>query len=516
MKKLFKNTALISILTLASRILGVVRDALIAMVFGTTIQSDAFFIAFRPYDMLRKLFSEGILSISFIPEFTRLLQKKGKSEAFAMAFSFFFFLSILGITIFLFGLFFSPIIVNAIAPGFSENTYAQSLTIVMLKIMLPYFGLIMITALCMGILNSMANFGIPAAAPIVFNMVIILFASILTTFFEVPILALSIGVTIGGILQLAIQIPVLIRLGLFKNIKLRLFHPSVLKIGKIIIPCMIGAAAYQINIMVASFFASQLNEGSVSYMYFADRLVQFPLALFAVSTATVFLPELSKKVINGQMSDVSKLFSNGVQMVFFVTIPAMAGLFALNDEIVTLLFGYGQFDAVAIFETTHVLSYLVLGLWAFTGVRLFVTLYFAIQEFKIPFLTGMLMIFLNVIFCRLFIERLGLKGLALAVSLSSMVGFVILFINLPNAMKNDKIRIIVSACRSVFLSAIMFFTVKMVSGFIVIPEYGKFWFAIGVISCIGMGAMAYFLMNVILCTPELALLKKGFKNKGSV
>ncbi len=516
MKKLFKNTALISILTLASRILGVVRDTSIAMFFGTTIQSDAFFIAFRPYDMLRKLFSEGILSISFIPEFTRLLQKKGKPDAFSMAFSFFFFLSIFGIIIFLLGLFFSPFIVNTIAPGFSDNTYAQSLTIVLFKIMLPYFGLIMITALCMGILNSMGNFGIPAAAPIVFNLVIIVFVSILTLFFNVPIIALSVGVTVGGILQLTIQIPVLFRLGLFNKVKLKLFHPSVLKIGRTMIPCMIGAAAYQINIMVASFFASQLSEGSVSYVYFADRLVQFPLALFAISTATVFLPELSKKVINGQMSDVSMLFSNGVQVVFFVTIPAMAGLLALNNEIVTLLFGYGQFDATAIIETAQVLSYLVLGLWAFTGVRLFVTLYFAIQEFKIPFLTGAMMIVLNIILCQIFISSLGLKGLVSAVSLSSMVGFLVLFVNLPNALKNDKIRIIVSACRSLFLSAIMFFIVKMISGYIAVPEYGKFWFAVGVIGCIGIGATSYFLMNVMLSTPELLLLKKGFKNKKSI
>ncbi len=516
MKKLIKNTALISLLTLASRILGVVRDASIAMVFGTTIQSDAFFIAFRPYDMLRKLFSEGILSISFIPEFTRLLRKKGKSDAFAMAFSFFFFLSVFGIIILLIGLFLSPAIVNMIAPGFLDNTYAQSLTIVLLKIMLPYCGLIMITALCMGILNSLANFSIPAAAPIVFNMVVIVFASVLTKFFDVPVIALSVGVTIGGILQLAIQIPALIRYGLFKNYRFRLFHPSVLKIGRIMIPCMIGAAAYQINIMIASFFASQLTEGSVSYMYFADRLVQFPLALFAVSTATVFLPELSKKVINGEMSDASKLFSNGIRLVFFVTIPAMAGLLALNDEIVTLLFGHGQFDTVAILETAQVLNYLVLGLWAFTGVRLFVTLYFAIQEFKIPFLTGILMILLNVIFCQLLIEHLGSKGLALAVSLSSMVGFIILFIHLPNAMKHDKVRIIVSACRSIFLSVIMFFIVKMISGFIIIPEYGKLWFAAGVIGCIGIGALTYFILNTVFCTPELVQLKKGFKNRRSI
>ncbi len=515
MKKLFKNTALISALTLVSRILGVVRDASIAMVFGTTIQSDAFFIAFRPYDMLRKLFSDGILSISFIPEFTRLLQKKGKSEAFAMAFSFFFFLSIGGIIVFLFGLFFSPVIVNLIAPGFLGNTYVQSQTIILLKIMLPYFGLIMVTALCMGILNAMANFGIPAAAPVVFNMVVISFATLLTTFFNVPIIALSVGVTVGGILQLAIQIPVLIRLGLFKNIKFRLFHPSVLKIARIMIPCMIGAGAYQINIMVASFFASQLNEGSVSYLYFADRLVQFPLALFAVSASIVFLPELSKKVIKDQMNDASKLFSNGVQMVLFVTIPAMAGLLALNDEIVTLLFGYGQFDAIAISETSQVLSYLVFGLWAFTGVRLFVTLYFAIQEFKTPFITGVLMIIINLVLCQILIERFGLKGLALSASVSSMIGFIVLFINLPSSMKNDKIMIIVSACRSVFLSAIMFFTVKTISAFIAVPAYGRLWFAIGVISCIGIGALSYLLMNALLLTPEIQMLIRGFKNRKS-
>lgn len=513
MGKIFKNTAVISILIFSSRILGVIRDAFIAMYFGISYQSDAFFIAFRPFDLARKLFSEGILSISFVPVFSETMERDGHSKAVTLAFSFFCFLSLTGVVIVLTGIFFAPVIIKIIAPGFVEFSYKYGLTIILFKIMLPYLWFVLITSLCMGVLNSLGNFGIPAMAPVVFNLVVILFVILISRYFEIPVIGLAIGVLIGGALQLAIQIPFMIRLGMLKIPGFQLFHPRVLKIIKTMIPCMIGAASFQINIMTASFFASKLAVGSVSFIYYADRLVQFPVALFAVSTATVFLPELSKKAASGQLDEVATLFSDGVKLVFFITIPAMAGLLALNETIVAFLFGHGAFNDLAVKQTAECLVFLSLGLWAFTGIRLFVTLFYALSIIRIPFYSGVMTILLNLILCTLFVDSLGLKGLVLSVSISAAAGFIYLFVTIPGAVNIDKIKIIVSACRSLFLSVIMFFLVKLSASFLLTQGLGKFWFGIGVMGCIGFGMFFYLGVNILMSSSELKLLKKGLIHK---
>jgi len=305
--KALKKSAVVSTLTLISRLLGLTRDALIAVYFGVSSQSDAFFIAFRPFDLARKLFSEGILNISFIPVFSKTLVNEGKAKAASLLFSFFCFLTLAGTLIMLFGIFFAPFIIKIIAPGFVGFSYKLQLTTILFKIMLPYLWLILMSSLCMGVLNSFGNFGIPGIAPVVFNLVVILFTIVITSFFETPVMGLALGVTIGGVLQLLLQIPFMVRFGILKKSFFSFFHPGVIKILKIMVPSMIGAASYQINIMAASFFASKLDTGSVSFLYYADRLVQFPLALFAVSAAMVLLPQLSKKAAMGQMDEIAGL-----------------------------------------------------------------------------------------------------------------------------------------------------------------------------------------------------------------
>ena len=511
---MLKNTVLLSILTFASRVLGIIRDAVIAMYFGTSSQSDAFFIAFRPFDLVRKLFSEGVLNLSFVPLFSETLEKDGRNRAIALAFSFFCFLSIAGILVVLTGLFFAPLVIKIIAPGFIIYSYKYGLTIILFKIMLPYFWLVLIAAFCMGVLNSLGSFGVPALAPVVFNLVVIWFALMISKYFDTPIIGLAMGVTIGGLVQIFIQIPFMIRMGILKIPRLKFFDSRVFKVIKIMVPCMIGAAAFQINIAVASFFASKLDEGSVSAFYYADRLVQFPMALFAVSASTVLLPEFSKKAALGNMNEIAQLFSAGVKIVFFITIPAMAGLMALDDKIVALLFGYGAFNANAIQQTAECLIFLSSGLWAFTGVRLFVTLYYALSNIRIPLYSGIIAVFLNLVFCYLFIGSLGLKGLGISVSLSAMAGFIILFINIPGTVNIDKFEIMVSACRSLFLSVIMFFIVKQAAFFIPAAGNNKFLFGAGGIICICFGMVFYFSANFFISSPELKLLKNGFtRNK---
>ncbi len=513
MKTIFKKTVLISVLTFCSRVLGVIRDAVIAMLFGTSAVTDAFFIAFRPFDLARKMFSEGILGVSFIPVFSRVLENKGRPAAMSMLFSFFCFLSAAAVIIIMSGLFFAPLVISTIAPGFAEGSYQYQLSVLLFKIMLPYIWLILIIALSMGVLNSFGNFGVPASAPLIFNLIVISMALFTANYFEVPVMVLAISISLGGLLQLILQAPFIIRLGLLKPAFIQLFNPETLKVVKIMLPAMIGAASHQINIMVASFFASNLDEGSVSFLYYADRLVQFPMALFAVSVATVFLPDLSKKAAAGKTEDIGPLFSNGVIMVLFVTIPAMAGLMSLNIPIVNFLFGRGAFDIHAVNQTAGCLFFLVGGLWAFTGSRLFVTLYYALSNIRTPFYSGMIAIVLNLCLCPVLIGFFELQGLVLSVAVSAVAGFLFLLYHLPGAVKIDIKRITVSACRSVFFSVIMFFLVKKIAVFVPMEASNAALNGAGLCGCICFGMFFYFGINYIISSPELNMLQQGLLKK---
>jgi putative peptidoglycan lipid II flippase len=512
-RKIFKNAASVSVLTFASRVLGVLRDALIAMVFGASSSTDAFFIAFRPFDLLRKMFSDGILSISFVPVFTGYMEKGRKDQAIAMFLSALFILSVAGVFLVVSGILLAPFLVKFLAPGFVTGSHTYSLTVILLKIMLPYLLIIMILAPCMGVLNSLGNFCIPAATPIVLNLVVILCVLFVSSHFVTPVAALALGVSFGGVVQLAFQIPFLIHHGMINLSCFSWLHPGVIRVGKIMIPCMVGAASYQINILVAGLFASQLSQGSISFLYYADRLVQFPLALFAVSFSTVFLTSLSRKAALGKQgavsTEISRLFTRGAGLVLFVTIPAMAGLIALGTPIVSFLFKQGAFDASAVQYTSSCLFFLVLGLWAYTGTRLFVTLHYSLSSFRLPFIAGLFSIGINGVLCRLLIEPMGLEGLALSVSLSSMAGFGVLFMNMPGTF--SKAPLIVSACRAVFLSVIMFCLVRWAAGYILTEAYGKIGHGAGIFACILLGVIIFILAGILTKSPEIKMIKEMIK-----
>ncbi len=509
MRKIIKNAASVSVLIFVSRILGVLRDALIAMIFGASSASDAFFIAFRPFDLIRKMFSDGILSISFVPVFSSYLEKGRKDQAIAMFLSGLFILSVGGTFLVFMGILFAPVLVKIIAPGFTGGSYTYSLTIILLKIMLPYLLTILGLALCMGVLNSLGNFSIPAATPIVLNLVVILFAVFISAYFDPPILALALGVCLGGMAQLALQVPFLVHHGMFNFSCFTWLHPGLIKVGKIMIPCMVGAASYQINIMIASFFASQLRQGSVSFLYYADRLVQFPLALFAVSFSTVLLPSLARKAVLGKKDETAAVFAKGASLVFFVTIPAMAGLMALASPIVSLLFKQGAFDAAAVQSTSNCLFYLVFGLWAYTGTRLLVTLHYSLASVRLPFIAGLISIGFNLVLCFFWMEPFGFKGLALSVSISAMAGFGFLFMNMPKNL--SRISLIISACRPVFISVIMFFFVRWAAGFLLTEEYGKMGLGAGIFACILLGVFFFLLAGIFLASPEIKMIKQMLK-----
>ena len=286
MTNLFGHAASVSGLTLVSRVLGVVRDAVIAAVFGTSIASDAFFLAFRPFDLIRKLFSDGTLSLSLVPVFSAYLARGRKDEATAMFWSALVMVSAGSALLVSLGIYAAPFGVDLLAPGFSRGSYAHTLTAVLLRLMLPYLSVILFLALCMGFVNAHGRFKGAAATPILLNAGII--SSVWLFSPEPRVLALGMGVTLGGLLQVLFQLPVLRRSGMGRPGPFPLFHPGAVRAAKRFFPCMMGASAYQINLLVSALFASTLAGGSVSCLYFSERLVQFPMALLVSSAATVF------------------------------------------------------------------------------------------------------------------------------------------------------------------------------------------------------------------------------------
>ena len=510
---------------MVSRILGVVRDILIAAVFGASFQADAFFLAFRPFDLLRKLFADGILSISFVPVFSRLLAKNDIDQVRSMLMSAVLWLALISGGLILAGRFLAPFLFFWLEEMLTGPSWGVSSEL--FKIMLGYTGMVLFVALSMGILNSFGHFSVPAATPVVLNLVLIFFTVVSRFFFGADIRLLALGVTVGGLIQLGLQIPFLsgCRMGgtsgesvwsVFKGLndivsKKQWVHPGVKRTGKDLVPAMIGAAAYQINILVASFFASGLGEGRVSALYFADRLVQFPLALFSVSVSSVLLPLLSRQAVSGRRKEAAETFADAVRLVLFVTVPAMFGMTALCEPVVRLLFGQGAFDSSAVHQTALTLLSLLPGLWAFAGMRLFVTLHYAVATPKIPFYAGLIGVGMNLLSCLVCMTVFGGKGLGLGVSLSSMAGFAFLCCHPPKGIKIPLTGIWVCACRSLILSVIMYGCVVFAAGRLglFLPGiHGRLWLGGGIIFCILLGIVIVFAGGTLISAGEMKILKQ--------
>ena len=425
-KTFFKRAGIIGVSTLISRILGFLRDAVIAMAFGAGLYSDIFFLCFRIPNLLRKLFSEGVLSISFIPVYTECLAKQGKKRAFEMARSAFFIISIFVSMSVIAGVVSAPFFVKLILPQFKSGSYQFALIVLLSRIMMPYILCVSLLALCMGILNSMGNFAAPAAAPVVLNIVIIFFALIISPRLKTPVAGLAIGVTAGGVLQLAMQIPFVLKTGFRFFKKNVFFDDKALKAGKKLIPAMVGASGFQINIFISTIMASNLACGSISYLYYADRLVQFPLALFAVSGSIAIFPAFTEKAALGKLNELTEQFTGLIKLVFFITIPSMAGLIVLRKPIVSLLFQYGAFDLNAAQGTGRALFFLCTGLWAFAGTRLFVNYFYALSDTATPFKAGLVSIGINIVLSFFLMQTMGYQGLALSISISAAINFFLL------------------------------------------------------------------------------------------
>ncbi len=454
-KGIAASAGIVALGTFTSRILGFVRDMVLAKIFGASLVADAFYVAFRIPNLLRELFAEGSMSAGFIPVFTEYLTNKGKKEAIELARSAFTFLVLALSLMVSVGILFSPQIISVIAPGFLEDLPKFNLTTGLTRVMFPFLFFISLAALAMGILNSMRHFAPPAFSSASFNIVNIVVLIGLTPLLDEPVYAAAVAVTLGGLAQFLIQLPALYREGFKLSIRRPLFpfHPGVVQMGKLILPTTIGLSVTQVNILVNTLLASFLPVGSVSYLYYGMRLIHFPLGIFAIALATALLPTLSAQASRGDTEALRLSFSFGLRLVFFIIFPAMLGLILFRVPIVHLLFERGEFNRLATQGTADAVLFYAFGLWAFAGVRIVVPVFYAFQDTKTPVKIAIMAMLLNVGLNLLLMGPLQHRGLALATSISAIFNFSFLILILKRRIgRIDGKRILISHLKVVFAS----------------------------------------------------------------
>jgi len=491
-EKVSRAAGVVSVFTFLSRVLGLIRDMVIASLFGSGLSADAFFVAFRIPNLLRRLFAEGSLTIAFIPVFTEYLTRKGKNDAFEMARIVLTILSLALAVITVLGVLFSPWIVRVQAFGFGGSGMKYDLTVLLTRITFPYILFISLVAFFMGVLNSLRRFAAPAAAPILLNVGIIGGAFLLSPHLSEPIVGVALGVFIGGLLQVALQIPWIMKSGMRLLPSWMPDHPAVRRIGRLMLPAVFGSAVYQFNGFIGTLLASFLPEGSISWLYYADRIVQFPLGVFAIAISTAVLPSLSGHAAEKNLDEFNRTLSHALRLVFFVTIPATVGLVVLGRQIISILLQRGQFSAYATLMTDQALFYYTLGLWAFSGIRILVSGFYALQDTKTPVKVAIVAVVANIALSLMLMGPLRHGGLALALSVASSVQFCLLAVLLFRRVKTLVIGpLLVSAARSGIASLVMGLTLLC----------AKRW---GLV----FGPQSRFLHN-ILCLSALIVLGTG-------
>jgi putative peptidoglycan lipid II flippase len=419
-RSVVKAAGLIGVATFSSRILGFIRDMVLARLFGATPEADAFFVAYRVPNLLRELFAEGSMSSAFIPVFTEYQTLKSKRDAWELASAVFTTLLTIVTGITVLGIVAAPGIVWLLAPGFHDDPAKLGMTTLLTQIMFPYLLFISLAALAMGILNSMRAFAAPAFSPVFFNIFIIGCALFLSPTLSEPIFGVAIGVVAGGAAQFAMQLPGLSLRSMLFGFRFEPGHPGVRRIGSLMVPSLLGLSVTQINITVSTILAS-FFAGGPTYLFYGMRLIQFPLGIFGVALATAILPAFSAQAARGALDELRTTLGFGLRMILFIILPAMLGLILLRQPIVHLFFEHGTFTAHDTTETALAVLCYSIGLWAFGGVRIIVSAFYSLQDTRTPAISAAIAVAANLVFSLLLMSSLGSAGLALSTALAAMV-----------------------------------------------------------------------------------------------
>lgn len=409
----------IGLATLTSRILGFVRDVVVARAFGAGPVTDAFFVAFRIPNVFRRLLAEGALSTAFLPVFAEYLTVRPRGEFNRMVRAVGGALLLVLSAVTLLGAWLAPWLVGVMAPGFSKVPEQLGLASTLTRLMFPYLIVVGLAALGMGVLNAHHRFFTSALGPAVLNVGMILSVLLLAPRFEVPVLALAVGVLVGGLGQFLVQLPEIRQAGVPLIPSAEFSHPALRRIARLLGPAVFGLAAVQLNIFVNTLLASFLPGGSISFLYYADRVVEFPLGVFGIAVATAALPTMAEHAARRDLAGLGETLNFAFRLSCFVAIPASVALWLLREPITRVLFERGRFGPEDTQATAWALGFYALGLTAFSAVRIVAQAFYALGDPRTPVRVGIAAVGLNVLFAVALMGPLKHGGLALSASASA-------------------------------------------------------------------------------------------------
>ncbi len=492
--------------TMLSRVLGFVRDILLARILGAGLLADAFFVAFKLPNFFRRMFAEGTLTVALVPVLSEQ-REKGEDQAHqylnALAT-----LLLLVLTLFtVLGIIFMPWLLLLFAPGFADEPDRWQQALLLARWMFPYLAFISLAAMAWGVLNTYKKFSIAAASPALLNVAIIIAALFLAPSMENPALGIAVGVIAGGLLQLAIQFPALKQIGWVPRFSFDFKQAAIGETFTLFAPALLAIAAVQVNILVGTILATLLDTGAVSYLYYADRIVQLPLALFGAAMSTALLPTLSEHLAKGNQQSAADDLRSGLAWLTWLTLPSVVGIFYLAEPIIVTLFERGAFTHSDSIATARTLQAYAVGLIAFCWAKLLATACYAGKDAKAPMRYAAVSVVVNIILAIIFMQFWTYVGLALATSLAAFVNVGLLFLRLTKT--NGPLfngRIIKRMASAVWASLVMLSYLVGFEWFWTFPSAGGLlqftWIAVSVLG----GMVVFFICAFVF--GERALLNK--------
>ncbi|KMK82921.1 murein biosynthesis integral membrane protein MurJ [Pectobacterium brasiliense] len=424
---LLKSLAAVSSMTMLSRVLGFVRDAIVARIFGAGMATDAFFVAFKLPNLLRRIFAEGAFSQAFVPILAEYKSQKGDEATRTFLAYVSGMLTLILALVTVAGMVAAPWVIMVTAPGFAATPERFELTSDLLRVTFPYILLISLTSMVGSVLNTWNRFSVPAFAPTLLNVSMIGFSLFAAPYFNPPVMALAWAVLVGGLLQLGYQLPHLKKIGMLVLPRLKWRDPSVWRVMKLMGPAVLGVSVSQISLIINTIFASFLSEGAVSWMYYADRLMEFPSGVLGVALGTILLPSLAKSFASGNHDEYSRLMDWGLRLCFLLALPSAVALGILAKPLTVSLFQYGKFSAFDALMTQRALIAYSVGLMGLIVVKVLVPGFYSRQDIKTPVKIAIVTLILTQVMNLIFIGPLQHAGLALSIGLASCLNAGLLY-----------------------------------------------------------------------------------------
>ncbi|MDP6925406.1 MAG: murein biosynthesis integral membrane protein MurJ [Candidatus Scalindua sp.] len=533
-KSFLKSAKTVSLCTLLSRILGLARDIICASFFGTSLAWDAFVVAFKIPNLFRRLFGEGALSAAFIPVFTEYLETKSKKDAWELV-------NVTGTLLFIIlgsMVVLAEISFSIIPTVFSLNSKWE-LVLSLLLITSPYVMFICMVAFAMAVLNSLKHFLMPALAPVALNACWILGVLFLTPAFgdtlDTKIFGVAVVILIGGMIQLAIQVPVLRKEGITFWPSFNFLHPGLKRIITLMLPIIFGLAVVQINVLMDSFIAIAfakppdgaehfsligikipypLETGAASVLYYGDRLIQFPLGVFGIAMATAVFPYFSTYAARKDWTNFTDTFNQAIRVILFIGIPASVGLILLRRPLVELFYERNAFTAESTYRTSTVILFYAIGVWAYSTSHVIIRAFYSIQDTKTPVKVGAGMVALNLILNLTLIWFLREGGLALATAISATIQIIILFVLLRKRLNiTGHKHIITSAIKTLTATFIMYVTCWIMLKIVPTGDGKLMVKFIRLLIPLTTALIVFFTVSFLLKSEELKYLYNSFRRR---